>query len=221
MQASKRYSLARAPKLVEIIAAVPEEHKASLVPLCVLPCCPVSTHVHDRSSCAVHGPGVEPAQSWVLLQAEGQAGADCLRHSRRGGHVQAPQVRPGAGLATHSRRWAGHQTSAAGARTSPRPATSASTARAGQTRTLSTARRATQGTSRPACGPYARATTRTCRPEGGWTSCGGWATQLTRRACPTGPALHHARICCAGRCGRASTPSAEEAQRSVWWPGSP
>ena len=31
-QAALRYGLARAPKLVEIIAAVPEEHKATLVP---------------------------------------------------------------------------------------------------------------------------------------------------------------------------------------------
>ena len=44
MQAALRYGLSHAPKLVEIIAAVPEEHKASLVPQyaptepCVLRC---------------------------------------------------------------------------------------------------------------------------------------------------------------------------------------
>ena len=31
-----RYSLAKAPKLVDIIAAVPEEHKATLLPQWVL-----------------------------------------------------------------------------------------------------------------------------------------------------------------------------------------
>ena len=40
-----RYSLAKAPKLVDIIAAVPEEHKATLLPQwvpCLLSrlCCP-------------------------------------------------------------------------------------------------------------------------------------------------------------------------------------
>lgn len=45
LQASVRYSLAKAPKLVDIIAAVPEEHKATLLPqwvLCLLSqlCCP-------------------------------------------------------------------------------------------------------------------------------------------------------------------------------------
>ena len=32
MQAAFKYGLSRAPKLVEIIAAVPEEYKAALVP---------------------------------------------------------------------------------------------------------------------------------------------------------------------------------------------
>ena len=36
VQASVRYSLAKAPKLVDIIAAVPEEHKATLLPQWVL-----------------------------------------------------------------------------------------------------------------------------------------------------------------------------------------
>lgn len=31
-QAQSRYALDRAPKLVEIIAALPEEHKAALLP---------------------------------------------------------------------------------------------------------------------------------------------------------------------------------------------
>lgn len=37
-QVSTKFSLARAPKLVEIIAALPEEHKASLLPKYVLWC---------------------------------------------------------------------------------------------------------------------------------------------------------------------------------------
>jgi hypothetical protein len=40
MQTSRRYALSRAPKLVEIIAAVPEEHKPRLLPQVGVPCMP-------------------------------------------------------------------------------------------------------------------------------------------------------------------------------------
>lgn len=36
-EATSKYALARAPKLVDIIAAVPEEYKATLLPQCVPP----------------------------------------------------------------------------------------------------------------------------------------------------------------------------------------
>lgn len=52
LQAALRYGLARAPKLVEIIAAVPEEHKASLVPQCVWRCCSCGHCAQGQAACA-------------------------------------------------------------------------------------------------------------------------------------------------------------------------
>lgn len=87
-EAAIKYTLSRAPKLVEIIAALPEEHRAVLLPQCV----PTRLHLSSRlPPCRSTKSSLPRPES---LQAARQARAHRLWHRRGCRHVQAPPLPP-------------------------------------------------------------------------------------------------------------------------------
>ena len=86
-EAATKYSLARAPKLVEIISAVPDDFRDTLLPRCENLAAEL-LHVREHVDTTTW-PWRRPSRSVCTLQAEGQAGAHGERHCGGGRHVEA------------------------------------------------------------------------------------------------------------------------------------
>lgn len=101
-EAATKYSLARAPKLVEIISAVPDDFRDTLLPRC--PHAQTCTsnlaaelllRAEQADTATWSGLdvilrlGLQNFQAFRNLQAEGQASAHGERHRGGGGHVEA------------------------------------------------------------------------------------------------------------------------------------
>ena len=175
-QIAARYNLPKVPKLIDIIAAVPEEQRAQLLPRRGRSCGRGGARWGAVEGASGASPFSTPPQPLPLFNT----------------HTPSPACGPSQCVRRPASRWSPSCPSPTAAPTLRRRATFASTALAALTRTLNTLPSRILGMSPPACGRSGRGTTPTCRRVRASTSCAASGTASTRsssfswaaRSCP-------------------------------------